>query len=37
MLKSREGQKVPQVTFPIRVDGEWQKISTDELTTWLAK
>ncbi|MHB8949091.1 MAG: glutathione peroxidase [Rhodoferax sp.] len=31
MLKSREGQKVPNVTFPIRVDGEWQKISSDAL------
>jgi glutaredoxin-like protein len=31
MLKSREGQKVPQVTFPIRVDGEWQKVSTDSI------
>jgi glutaredoxin-like protein len=31
MLNSREGQKVPQVTFPIRVNGEWQKVSSDAL------
>ncbi|MDX2423058.1 MAG: glutathione peroxidase [Amphritea sp.] len=31
MLQSREGQNVPQVTFPIQVAGEWQKINTDEL------
>ncbi|MCX7173348.1 MAG: glutathione peroxidase [Proteobacteria bacterium] len=31
MLKSREGQIVPQVTFPIRVNDEWQKASTDSL------
>ena len=31
MLKSREGQPVPNVTFPIRVDDQWQKISSDAL------
>jgi len=31
MLKSREGQKVPNVTFPIRVKGEWQKVDSDTL------
>src|SRR5450759_5287987 len=31
MLKSREGQKVPNVTFPIRVNGEWQKVTSDAL------
>jgi glutaredoxin-like protein len=31
MLKSREGQKVPNVTFPIRVNGEWQKVDSDAL------
>lgn len=31
MLKSREGQQVPQVTFSIRVNNEWQKISSDAL------
>ena len=31
MLKSREGQKVPNVTFPIRVNGEWQKVNSDAL------
>ena len=31
MLQSREGQKVPNVTFPIRVNGEWQKVNSDTL------
>ena len=31
MLKSREGQKVPNVTFPIRVNGEWKKVDSDAL------
>jgi glutaredoxin-like protein len=31
MLESREGQKVPHVTFPVRVNDEWTKISNDEL------
>lgn len=31
MPKSREGQYVPQVTFPIRVNGQWQKVSSDDL------
>jgi glutaredoxin-like protein len=31
MLKSREGQKVPNVIFPIRVNDEWQKVSSDTL------
>ena len=31
MLQSREGQKVPDVTFPIRVNGEWQKVNSDKL------
>lgn len=31
MLKSREGQKVQNVTFPIRVNGEWQKVDSDAL------
>ncbi|PIY28916.1 MAG: glutathione peroxidase [Comamonadaceae bacterium CG_4_10_14_3_um_filter_60_42] len=31
MLKSREGQKVPNVTFPIRVDDDWQKVDSDAL------
>jgi glutaredoxin-like protein len=29
MLKSREGQAVPDVTFPILVDDVWQKTSSD--------
>jgi glutaredoxin-like protein len=29
MLNSREGQRVPNVTFPIRVNGDWQKVSSD--------
>jgi len=28
---SREGQRVPQVTFKTRVDHEWVEVSTDEL------
>lgn len=31
MMKSREGQNVPKVTFPIRVEGEWQKITSDAI------
>jgi glutaredoxin-like protein len=31
MMKSHEGQKVPDVTFPIRVKGEWQKVNSDAL------
>jgi glutaredoxin-like protein len=29
MLKSCEGQRVPNVTFPIRVNGEWKKVTSD--------
>jgi peroxiredoxin len=29
MLKSREGYQVPNVTFPIRVNDEWQKVNSD--------
>ncbi len=31
MLQSREGQRIPAVTFQIRVDNEWQKTSSDDL------
>ncbi|CAH1072486.1 glutathione peroxidase [Candidatus Nitrotoga sp. 1052] len=31
MLQSREGHEVPKVTFPIRVDNEWQKVTSDAL------
>lgn len=31
MLQSREGQRVPNVTFPVRVDNAWQTLSTDDL------
>lgn len=31
MLQSREGHEVPKVTFPIRVDNEWQKVTCDAL------
>ena len=31
MLTSREGQTVPQVAFPIRIDNEWQSIDSDAL------
>ncbi len=30
-LTSRDGQKVPSVTFPIRVNGEWQKVTSEAL------
>lgn len=31
MLPNREGQKVPNVTFPIRQNNEWVKVNTDEI------
>lgn len=31
MLNTREGLHVPNVTFPIRVDDQWQKIDSDAL------
>jgi peroxiredoxin/glutaredoxin len=31
MLKSREGQTVPNVIFPLRVNGEWQRVDSDAL------
>ncbi len=31
MMQSREGQRVPQVTFPIRVGNEWKQLSSAEL------
>lgn len=31
MLQSKEGHKVPQVTFPIRENNEWKKVTTDDL------
>lgn len=31
MLENREGQKVPNVVFRARKDGEWVDVSTDEL------
>jgi peroxiredoxin len=31
MFQSREGQKVPNVTFRTRKDNEWVNITTDEL------
>lgn len=31
MLKNIEGQSVPQVVFPTRVDNEWVNVSSDEL------
>lgn len=31
MLKSREGQSVPHVVFPIRVDDQWQKVDSEAL------
>lgn len=31
MLEAREGQNIPQVTFPIRHNNEWHSVTTDEL------
>ncbi|MBR9884762.1 MAG: glutathione peroxidase [Oceanospirillales bacterium] len=31
MLENREGQRVPDVTFPTRVGNEWVTVTTDEL------
>lgn len=31
MLENREGQKVPQVTFPTRQGNDWVNVTTDEL------
>lgn len=31
MLKNIEGQSVPQVVFPTRVDNEWVNVTTDDL------
>lgn len=30
-FENREGQKVPSVTFPVRKNDEWVKVTTDEL------
>ena len=30
-MENREGLNVPEVTFPIRVNNEWAKITTSEL------
>ncbi len=30
-MKSREGQTVPNISFPVRVDGEWQSVSSDAI------
>ncbi|TKB46593.1 glutathione peroxidase [Thalassotalea mangrovi] len=31
MFENREGQKVPSVTFPMRVDNDWKMVNSDEL------
>lgn len=31
MLRNREGQRIPAVTFRVREDNEWKNVSTDEL------
>lgn len=31
MIETREGQAVPQVSFPIRKNGEWTTVATDDL------
>ena len=30
-MQNREGQKVPQVTFRTRSNGQWKDVTTDEL------
>ena len=31
MLRNREGQSIPQVTFRTRTSGEWQNVTTDDI------
>ena len=31
MLENKEGSKVPEVTFPLRVDGAWKNITSSEI------
>jgi glutaredoxin-like protein len=31
MFQNREGQKVPQVSFPVRAGNEWQTVTSDDL------
>lgn len=31
MLQSREGQKIPQVTFKTRQDGQWKDVTTEQV------
>jgi glutaredoxin-like protein len=31
MLKNQEGNYVPNATFPVMINGQWQKVTTDEL------
>ncbi|ALM83256.1 glutathione peroxidase [Bordetella sp. N] len=31
MLQAREGQRVPNVTFPVREGNEWKQVSTDDV------
>ena len=31
MFENKEGQRVPHVSFPIRVNNEWAKVTTDDL------
>ncbi|MDO9024315.1 glutathione peroxidase [Zwartia sp.] len=31
MLQNREGQRVPNVSLPVRVGNEWKQVTTDEL------
>ncbi|MEP7209052.1 MAG: peroxiredoxin, partial [Casimicrobiaceae bacterium] len=31
MLQSREGQRVPKVTFKVRDKGDWKSVTTDDL------
>ena len=31
MLQNREGQRVPNVTFPVRQENAWKKVTSDDL------
>lgn len=31
MLQNREGQRVPNVTFPVRENGQWKQVTTDDI------
>ena len=33
MLENKEGQSVPEVSFPVRVNNEWQTLTSSDLFT----